>query len=252
MLISGGRRLLIAAATALALTGCSRSVTSDVAERDATDIVVALSAYGIAASKKTDDGKRWSVSVQSDDWADAAQVISASGLPRQDNIGMAELMKKDSLVSSPGAERAKMMYALGNELSRSLLDIEGVVTARVHLVVPDRNPFRLAEQASSASVLIKHSTLLKPAELEPSIKNFISRSAEGLKPEAVSVTFVPARAPWSAGAKAPNRNTVMASWYIPVVSAMAALVALLAWWFWRSKKALPTRTARDGVAKRAN
>jgi type III secretion protein J len=224
-----------------AVTGCSKAITSEVSERDATEIVVALKAYGISSNKASSDGKKWAVSVSPSDWADASQVMFSAGLPRAEHPGFAELMKKDSLVSSPNAERAKMLYAMGNELSRSLQDIDGVISARVHLVVPEKDPFKEKPRPSSASVLIKHSAELKPTDLEQPIRNFISRSAEGLTPETVSVTFVPARTPWS------TRNQGQTGWTngwmtnpaVGILAALAVACAAIAAYFLFLKKSRP-------------
>jgi type III secretion protein J len=177
----------------LIVTACSRSVATDISERDSAEITVALRSQGIASSRSLNDSKKWVVSVDSSDWSDAMMIMSSAGLPRADVQGYAELLKKDSMIASPSTEKAKLLWAASNELARSLLDIDGVVSARVHLVIPDKDPFREKPRNSSASVLIKHSPEIKPVDLEPAIRSFVSRSAEGLSPEAVSVTFVAAR-----------------------------------------------------------
>jgi type III secretion protein J len=189
-------KTLVVVFCALLMHGCSVNVSSDLTERESTEMVVALSAYGIGASKSSSDGKKWAVSVARHDLTPASQALVSSGLPRQDMAGVADLMKKESLVSSPALERTKMHYVLGNELARSLLEIDGVVSARVHVVVPERDPFRDKPKVSSASVLIKHAPNLKAADLDMAVKSFVSRGIEGLLPENVSVTFIAARAPW--------------------------------------------------------
>jgi type III secretion protein J len=237
---SRGSSLIWFLAVLFALSGCSKAITSEVSERDATEIVVALKAYGISSSKAPSDGKKWAVSVSPTDWPDASQVMFSAGLPRAEHPGFAELMKKDSLVSSPNAERAKMLYAMGNELSRSLQDIDGVISARVHLVVPEKDPFKEKPRASSASVLIKHSAELKPAELEQPIRNFISRSAEGLTPETVSVTFVPARMPWST--RTQGQTNWMTNPLIAILGALAVVCAAIAGFVLFTKKNRSTVT----------
>jgi type III secretion protein J len=235
---SRGNVLLVFLAAVIALSGCSKAITSDVSERDATEIVVALKNYGIGSSKTSGDGKKWSVSVASGDWSDASQVMFSAGLPRAEYAGFAELMKKDSLVSSPNAERAKMLYAMGNELSKSLQDIDGVISARVHLVVPEKDPFKEKPKPSSASVLIKHSAELKPAELEQPIRNFISRSAEGLTPETVSVTFVPAKMPWST--RTQGQTNLMSNPLIGILAALSVVCAGLAGFLLYTRKFKPS------------
>jgi type III secretion protein J len=232
-------------AALFALSGCSKAITSEVSERDATEIVVALKSYGISSSKSSSDGKKWAVSVSPGDWPDASQVMFSAGLPRAEHPGFSELMKKDSLVSSPNAERAKMLYAMGNELSKSLQDIDGVISARVHLVVPEKDPFKEKPRPSSASVLIKHSAELKPAELEQPIRNFISRSAEGLTAETVSVTFVPARMPWSTRTQGQSNWTSnwMSNPAVGILAALALACIAVAGYFVFTKKNRQTVTS---------
>ena len=117
----------------MGLSACQKSVATDVSEKDATEIIVALRNQGIESKKSFTDAKKWAVSVDSADWGDATSTMLGAGLPRAETQGYAELLKKDSMISSPATEKAKLLFAASNELSRSLLDIDGVVSARVHL-----------------------------------------------------------------------------------------------------------------------
>jgi type III secretory pathway lipoprotein EscJ len=97
------------------------------------------------------------------------------------------------------------------------------------LVIPDKDPFREKQRNSSASVLIKHSSEIKPADLEPAIRSFVSRSAEGLVPETVSITFVAARPVQVVrdpnGANSSNKRFTS----IALSLAAAAILGFLAW-----------------------
>jgi type III secretion protein J len=225
------------------LSGCSRTVATDIHERDATEIAVALRNQGIASTRSMTDSKKWAVSVDSNDWGDATSVMLSAGLPRAETQGYAELLKKDSMISSPSTEKAKLLFAASNELSRSLQDIDGVVSARVHLVIPDKDPFREKQRNSSASVLIKHSSEIKPADLEPAVRSFVSRSAEGLTPETVSITFVAARPVQVVrdpnGASSSNKRFTT----IALALAAAGILGFLAWLIYsRQSKAKPDLT----------
>ena len=232
------------------LAGCQRIVATDVSEKDATEIAVALRAQGIPSTKNLTDNKKWAISVDTADWGDATSTMLGAGLPRAEIQGYGELMKKDSMISSPATEKAKLLWAASNELSRSLLDIDGVISARVHLVVPDKDPFREKPRASSASVLIKHSVEIKPAELENAVRSFVSRSAEGLTPEAVSITFVAGKSVLvnrAASATTARHSSIVGS---ILAAAAIALIGLLAWLFMkRSKSGSATLAQLDQLAQ---
>jgi type III secretion protein J len=218
------------------LVGCSRTVATDVSERDSTEIVVALRSQGIAATRGLTDSKKWAVSVDSSDWADANSVLLSSGLPKVEPQGYSELLKKDSMITSPSTEKAKLLWAASNELSRSLQEIDGVVSARVHLVIPDKDPFREKQRLSSASVLIKHSAEIKATDLEPAIRSFVSKSAEGLGPEAVSITFVAARPLQLVRDSATATNSIKKFATTAALIGGGALVLLLGWFLVAERK----------------
>jgi type III secretory pathway lipoprotein EscJ len=69
-----------------------------------------------------------------------------------------DALGKGSLVPSRLAEHVKVVTGTSGDLERSLRAIDGVVSARVHLAVPVRDPLTLGAQAppATASVLIRH------------------------------------------------------------------------------------------------
>jgi len=54
-----------------------------------------------------------------------------------------------------------MIYALSEELSRTVSEIDGVISARVHVVLPENDPLRRDLVPSSASVFIRHDSSLR-------------------------------------------------------------------------------------------
>ena len=68
----------------------------------------------------------------------------------------------------PAAKAAvpELIYALSEELSRTVSEIDGVISARVHVVLPENDPLRRDLVPSSASVFIRHDTSLPVNDLK--------------------------------------------------------------------------------------
>ncbi len=201
-------RLLACLALALLLGACRMDLFTKQSEADANDMVAALRSQGVSAEKHTpDSGKSWSVRVDEEEIVRAMAVLRASGLPQNRYSNLGELFKKEGLVSTPTEERVRFMHGVTEELSGTLARIDGVIDARVHIVLPQNDPLAPAPRPSSASVFVKYRPEANLTALVPAIKNLVSRSVEGLVYDHVSVTLVageivmpprpqPAGTPW--------------------------------------------------------
>lgn len=186
---------IVALIVACLLSGCSVTLLADLNESAASDVIVTLSQSDIAARKDPDPNKedRYTVSVANDDVALALTALRNAGVPNQTAPGVLASLGESALVPTRNAEHARLVAGTSGELETSLTKISGVLSARVHLAVPERSAFDLPnknQQAASASVLIRHRGATPPLAVED-VQRLVSGAVSGLRPEAVAVVMHP-------------------------------------------------------------
>ncbi|RKP47025.1 EscJ/YscJ/HrcJ family type III secretion inner membrane ring protein [Trinickia fusca] len=180
----------------LSLAGCGKRVElrTGISETDANEIVAALADVGIRSEKEvTKDG--YSVNVGEQDMSASVKVLESAGLPRDPHAQMGDIFKKDGMISSPLEERSRYLFALSQELERTLCQIDGVLVARVHIVLPERIAPGDPVQPSSAAVFIKYRPDVDIETHEFAIRSLVAASIPGLSandPKQIAVVFVPA------------------------------------------------------------
>lgn len=241
------RRLCILV-LALLLAGCKVDLYSDLTEQEANEMLAALSAEGIDATKERQDNAAWQVMVDENRVGASLAVLRNQGLPEDRYVSMGDVFKKQGLVSTPAEERMRYIYAVQQELSQTLRKLDGVVDARVHVVIPANDPLSDKIRPSSAAVFIKHRPDTDLTLLVPAVKDMVAHSIEGLTHDQVSLTLVEAKrlpgplpsAELPMVPRLPARTTlVLAALALAAAIALIALPALLRkrgrdWaWLWR-------------------
>lgn len=170
-------------AACLALTGCGRAVLyGNLSEQQANEVEAVLLASHIDADKTLAENKKgWSVTVSKSDFPAAMQLLKSAGLPAEPFESMGEVFKKEGFVSSPTEERARYLFAMSQELSHTLEQIDGVVAARVHIALPENDPLSEGKKSASASVVIIEQPGAKLRERETDIKAIVTDGVEGLE-----------------------------------------------------------------------
>ena len=184
------RRMICWAALALLLAGCDKEATlfSGLAESQANAALAALLESGIAATKAPGDEDTWNVMIGEKDFAEAATLCERRGLPRRTFNGVGVVFKKTGMVSSPSEERIRFMDAIAQDLSQTISMIDGVVDARVHVVLPENDPFAKNTLPSSAAVALRSRWDADLTEAIPQVKSLVKNAIEGLAYEKISVT----------------------------------------------------------------
>jgi len=187
-------RVVVPVVACLALAACKVDLYTNLDERQANEMIAVLVKSGIPAERTVGKTGRLSIAVDQQRFAEAIEVLRAAGLPRATYANLGEVFKNDGLVSSPVQERARLIFALSQELSESVSSIDGVLSARVHLALPENDLMKRTLLPSSASVFIRYRADAPVPALVPQIKMLVTNGVEGLSYDKVTVVLVPVAA----------------------------------------------------------
>jgi len=226
---------LAAAVFALTLAGCDAQIelfrTSDV--QAANEVQATLRHRGIGVTRARDKDAVV-LSVTDAEFSGAAGALRDAGLPRQPRRGLADAFSDKGLLPSPVEERTRYIHALEAAIESAILDIDGVVSVRARVVLPERPSPGAPLFPASASLLIKHRSDIDLSGLVPGLVRLVKNGVPGLAGEDdghVAVMLVKEQEP----AAAPARATSAAHFRPPQAAWAAAVVlvaggtAMLAW-----------------------
>lgn len=182
----------------MALAGCgdNTDLFTGLSEPDANEVIARLADQHIDSQKRLEK-TGVVVAVALSDMNRAVRILDAAGLPRRAHTTLGEMFRKEGVISTPLEERARYIYALSQELEATLSQIDGVVVARVHVVLPERVAPGEPVQPASAAVFIKHTAALDPDSVRGRIQQMVASSIPGMANQAAdtkkfSIVFVPA------------------------------------------------------------
>lgn len=233
--------------SALILAGCGESVElhRQLSEQEANEVIAELADKQIRAQKiPAKDGVV--VRVRANDISRAVRTLEAVGLPKVARSTLGDIFRKEGVISTPLEERARYIYALSQELEATLSNIDGVIVARVHVVLPERVAPGEPVQPASASVFIKHDPRLDPDNIQPRVRRMVASSIPGMasaieNTQKLTVVFVPATA-----YQEQQQLTYLGPFLVPEkdlgfwrTSIMAPMIAIVlggtSWLFWRRR-----------------
>jgi flagellar M-ring protein FliF len=153
----------VAAAIWLVLWSQGQNYTvlyGQLSERESGQVMDALTAAGIEF-KLNPSG---AVSVPESKVQEARIRLASQGLPQSDSMGIEMIQKESALGSSSLMESARYQSVLETELARTIVKVQGVQTARVHLALPKPTVFLRDARKATASVMLQ---LYPGRRLEP-------------------------------------------------------------------------------------
>jgi len=129
-------------------------------ERESGQVMDALTAAGIEF-KLSPSG---AVSVPDSKVQEARIRLASQGLPQSDAMGIEMIQKDSALGTSSMMESARYQSVLETELARTIVKVQGVQGARVHLALPKPSVFLRDSHKATASVMLQ---LYAGRRLEP-------------------------------------------------------------------------------------
>jgi flagellar M-ring protein FliF len=124
--------------------------------------------------------------VPRDQVAHVRMELAAGGLPSQSGTGY-ELLDQQSPMNMTSFMQ-RVQRTMEGELARTIVALDGVRTARVHIVIPERDTFARDAASPTASIAV---VMNGPMRLSPSqaaaIRLLVAGAVPGLQREAVSV-----------------------------------------------------------------
>lgn len=224
---------LFGLAALFVLAGCKIVLHSNLEEREANAIFALLSNAGIHSTKEVDTRSNLaSILIDESQAALAIGLLEEHGLPSKSYATIDQVFTGDGLVASPIEERARLHYAISQELARSISELDGVLSARVHVVMPEEPTLVSISDDDSmratASVLIRRRDDMPFSNLVSNIKRFVSSSIQYLEYEDVAVIDFVVPVPTNSLLGETNSDAVSTgpavSLWLPVIVVLAGLV----------------------------
>lgn len=152
--------------------------------KEAGSITQALDQAGIKYEVKGDGS---TIMVPRDQVASTRLMLSSKGLPTSGSVGYEIFDQTNALGQTDFVQQLNRQRALEGELARTIRSLDGITSARVHLVLPTRQPFEDDTPQPSAAVTIGVGGREPTADNVRAIQNLVAAAVPNLKPDKVTV-----------------------------------------------------------------
>jgi flagellar M-ring protein FliF len=150
--------------------------------KDAAQVTAKLDAMQVPYDAKGDGG---TILVPANQVTKLRMELASENLPAA-GVGYEIFDKSDAFGTTAFVQNINRLRALEGELTRSIDTIEGVESARVHLVIPERQIFSREAQNPSASVVLKTRGTLDRGQVS-AIQHLVAAAVADLEPARVAI-----------------------------------------------------------------
>src|ERR1700761_9178036 len=149
--------------------------------RDAAAVTAKLDGMNVKYDAKEDG----TILVPADQVTKLRMALAQDNLPAA-GVGYEIFDKSDAFGTTAFVQNINRLRALEGELARSIQTIDGVESARIHLVVPERQVFSRDEQTPSASVVVKTRAMMGRGQVA-AIQHLVAAAVASLVPDRVAI-----------------------------------------------------------------
>ncbi|MCR5814019.1 MAG: type III secretion inner membrane ring lipoprotein SctJ [Desulfovibrio sp.] len=235
------------------LSACQTELYAGLDEEEANAMLAELLKRGVDARKNLQGKNGYSVSVDSRQVVQALQLLKEKSLPHDKFATLGSVFAGGGMISSATEEQAKLIWALSQELSDTFSRIDGVLTARVHVVLGVNDPLNNVKIPPSATVFLRHSPDSIVTRLVTEIRKATAGAVAGLAYDNVTVMLVPVRESVTVPTIPPPPPSLFGatfSWPLLLQTVALALIfaaaGIAGTVFWQRRKAKAEAEAANG------
>jgi len=153
--------------------------------REASEVTTALDGAGIKYSSKGDGS---TIFVSRDEVGEARMLVAGKGLVTSGSVGYEIFDNQSVLGQTEFQQNLNAKRALEGELSRTIMSMRGINSARVMIALPQRELFQSEAAAPTAAIVVGVTGGQLAAAQVQAIRNVVASSVPNLKPEKVTLT----------------------------------------------------------------
>jgi type III secretion system inner membrane ring protein len=215
--------------TCLIVAGCNdQTLLEKLDQRQANDTLSALQRRNIPARKINQGKGGYAIVVAPEDFTGAVDTLNALDLPPRPHVEVAQAFPSDAMVASPTAERVRLLSLIEQRLEQTLVTIDAVDRASVHLSYPIDDSGASLNRPIHIAALIVHEPGADEQELIAKLKRFLRNAVSNASYDDISITLFPSTPPQIAPPSTGIVATSGTPFWIAVALGASACIGLFA------------------------